>query len=136
LRTKILKKKFKLKLINLSVSNFLSFFQYIFRTTIELHDDVEKGIDFLGCEYNKDGDSYRSPWSNKYYPTIEDPSYSPFYPTGKLLEMETSANEVFARYAKLYYDKDFITSVYFFESGADNAFGSCWLVKKTVKGGG
>ena len=49
--------------------------------------------------------------------------------------METAANETFSRYAKLYYDKDFITSVYFFESGAENAFGSCWLVKKLVKGG-
>ena len=36
--------------------------------------------------------------------------------TGMLLEMETSANDAFARYCKLYYDKDFITSVYFFES--------------------
>jgi len=50
--------------------------------------------------------------------------------------MELKANDVFARYAKLYYDKDFITSVFFFESGADDGFGSCWLVKKTVQGGG
>jgi len=103
---------------------------------LEMHEDADKGIDFLGCEYNKDGDSYRSPWSNKYYPAIDDPSYTPFHPSGNLLEMEVKANDVFTRYAKLYYDKDFVTSVYFFESGADNGFGSCWLVKKTVKGGG
>ena len=45
--------------------------------------------------------------------------------------MEVAANDVFARYAKMYYDKDFITSVYFFESGDQNGFGSCWLVKKS-----
>ena len=70
----------------------------------------------MSCEYNKDGDSYRSPWSNKYYPAIEEQGYEPFTPTGMLLEMETQANDAFARYCKLYYDKDFITSVYFFES--------------------
>ena len=97
---------------------------------IEVLEDGEKGIDFLCCEYNKDGDSYRSPWSNKYYPAIEDPDYTPFHPSGDLYEMEIAANDVFARYAKMYYDKDFITSVYFFDSGDANGFGSCWLVKK------
>jgi len=28
--------------------------------------------DFLLCDYNRDGDSYRSPHSNQYYPTIPD----------------------------------------------------------------
>jgi len=48
-----------------------------------------------------------------------------------MYEMEVAANEVFPRYAKMYYDKDFITSVYFFESGVENGYGSCWLVKKS-----
>lgn len=131
LKTRTLKKIFKLKPINLLVSYFCFLFEYIFRNTIETFEDADKGIDYLGCEYNKDGDSYRSPWSNKYYPAIDDPSYTPFHPTGNLLEMEVKANDVFARYAKLYYDKDFITSVYFFESGATDGYGSCWLVKKS-----
>lgn len=46
----------------------------------EQFEDTDIGQDFLGCEYNKDGDSYRSPWSNKYYPPIEDPGYTPFFP--------------------------------------------------------
>lgn len=61
----------------------------------DTHEDADKGIDYLSCEYNKDGDSYRSPWSNKYYPPIEDPGYTPFFPTGELLEMEVQANDVF-----------------------------------------
>lgn len=44
--------------------------------------------------------------------------------------MEVKANELFARYAKLYYDSDFFTSVYFFDTRLDNGFGSCWLIKK------
>ena len=38
---------------------------------------------------------------------------------------------MFSRYAKLYYDNNFLTSVYFFDTD-DNGFGSCWLVKKTM----
>jgi hypothetical protein len=43
--------------------------------------------------------------------------------------MEIRANEVFARYAKMYYDRNFYTSVYFFDT--PQGFGSCWLVKKS-----
>ena len=31
---------------------------------IDVAQDMEDGREFLKCEYNKDGDSYRSPWSN------------------------------------------------------------------------
>lgn len=37
---------------------------------------------------------------------------------------------MFQRYAQLYYDQNFLTSVYFFDT-KDSGFGSCWLVKKT-----
>jgi len=89
----------------------------------------------LKCEYNKDGDSYRSPWTNQYYPPIEvgadEEDYEPIYPSSELLEMEMKANEVFGRYAHSYYDSNYHTSVYFFDTD-DNGFGSCWLVKKSI----
>lgn len=44
--------------------------------------------------------------------------------------MEQRANEVFARYANQYYDSNYQTSVYFFDTD-DNGFGSCWLIKKS-----
>ena len=53
------------------------------------------------------GDSYRSPWTNQYYPALEAGSDDAFYPSSDLLEMEQSANAVFQRYAKLYYDNNF-----------------------------
>lgn len=52
------------------------------------------------------------------------------YPSQDLLEMEKTSNDIFFRYAKLYYDENFHTSVYFFDTD-DNGFGSCWLVKKS-----
>lgn len=79
------------------------------------------------------GDSFRSPWSNKYFPPIEDSQGDDdqvIYPSHDLLLMEQQANLVFHRYAQLYYDQKFLTSVYFFDT-KDSGFGSCWLVKKT-----
>jgi len=73
--------------------------------------DDKEGKEFLKCEYNKDGDSYRSPWSNQYYPPLdlegEDEDVEPIYPSPELLQMEQKANDVFKRYAKLYYDNSF-----------------------------
>jgi len=51
--------------------------------SLEIAMDEAEGKEFLQCEYNKDGDSYRSPWSNKYYPEIvvEDGEDEPIYPS-------------------------------------------------------
>ena len=100
---------------------------------LEIGTDEDEGKPFLLCEYNKYMDSYRSPWSNQYYPAIDmsqvGEDYQPMYPTSELLSMEMKANEVFQRYAKLYYDNSYLTSVYFFDTDI-KGFGSCWLVKK------
>ena len=32
----------------------------------------ESNKDFVLCDYNRDGDSFRSPWSNKYSPPLDD----------------------------------------------------------------
>lgn len=57
----------------------------------EVEVDTSNGREFLKCEYNRDGDSYRSPWSNKYYPEI----YSEAYPSNDLLKLEQKFNDVF-----------------------------------------
>ena len=38
--------------------------------------DKESGRRYLLCEYNRDADSYRSPWTNSYDPPLED-GYAP-----------------------------------------------------------
>ena len=45
--------------------------------------------------------------------------------------MEAKANDLFYKYCKLYYDSDFSTSVYFFDTDTASGFGSCWLIKKS-----
>ena len=47
--------------------------------------DDKENKEFLKCEYNKDNESYRSPWSNQYYPPIVlqegEEDYQPIYPS-------------------------------------------------------
>ena len=93
----------------------------------------DAGVPFLKCEYNRDGDSWRSPFSNTYIPPLEEDAEDAFYPTGNLLEMEQKANSLLREYAKLYFE-DCITSVYFFE--IDGGFGASFLIKKNRDGFG
>jgi capping protein beta len=93
------------------------------------HDPVSKR-DYLLCDYNRDGDSYRSPWSNQYFPALEDG----FLPSSRLRTMEVEANKVFDVYRKLYFETG-ISSVYCFETDEKSAesFGACFLIHKDVE---
>ena len=85
--------------------------------------DEKTGQMFLLCDYNRHGDSYRSPWSNQYIPDIEDG----FAPSEKLRALEASANATFDAYRELYYEGG-VSSVYFWD--LDDGFAGCFLVKK------
>ncbi len=69
--------------------------------------------------------SNRSPWSNKYFPPIDDG----FTPSEKLRQMEVEANELFDAYRELYFEGG-ISSVYFWD--LDDGFAACFLVKKSA----
>ncbi|KAL7219778.1 hypothetical protein ACSBR2_012778 [Camellia fascicularis] len=86
--------------------------------------DVDCGKEFILCEYNRDADSYRSPWSNKYHPPLEDG----LYPSLELRKLEIETNEVFAIYRDQYYEGG-ISSVYLWED-ANEVFVACFLIKK------
>ncbi|CAL5414825.1 unnamed protein product [Camellia sinensis] len=86
--------------------------------------DVDCGKEFILCEYNRDADSYRSPWSNKYHPSLEDG----LYPSLELRKLEIEANEVFAIYRDQYYEGG-ISSVYLWED-ENEVFVACFLIKK------
>ena len=92
---------------------------------IETDFDDVKHREFLKCEYNRDGDSYRSPWSNKYFPEASEEAV---YPSSDLLQLEQKFNDVFSRYAMLYFDSA-LTSVYLFDTEYEG-FGGCFLIKK------
>jgi capping protein beta len=50
----------------------------------EITIDESAAREFLKHEYNRDGDSYRSPWSNTYFPECQ----ATFFPSAPLLALE------------------------------------------------
>ena len=104
----------------------------------ELTDDLLQRVDqplqigideknqrkYIKCDYNRDGDSYRSPWSNEFFPPIDDG----FKPPDNLRELELQANQVFDAYRQLYFEGG-VSSVYFWELD-EQSFAGCFLVKK------
>ena len=66
----------------------------------------------------------RSPWSNAYFPPIDDG----FLPSEKLRALEVEANTLFDAYRELYYEGG-VSSAYLWD--LDNGgFAGCFLVKK------
>lgn len=88
-------------------------------TPLKLAKCEETGKRYLCCDYNRDGDSYRSPFSNKYYPPTGDDE-SPF-PSPVLRELEIKANESFDIYRDLYYENGGYSSVYLWDTAEDEA---------------
>ncbi|QLL32287.1 hypothetical protein HG536_0C04560 [Torulaspora globosa] len=77
--------------------------------------------EYLCCDYNRDIDSHRSPWSNEYFPELsaEDVQESPF-PSPKLRQLEILANDSFDIYRDLYYEGG-VSSAYLWELDDDNS---------------
>ena len=86
--------------------------------------------EFIMCEQNRDGDSYRSPFSNKYFPPTEDAKY----PSEPLRQLEETLNKMFKIYVKLYYSNTTISSVYCWELGDTLAdgYGVAVLIKNSL----
>ncbi len=99
--------------------------------------DEANGKKYLTCDYNRDLDSYRSPWSNKYYPVLEDGDDESPFPSEKLRQLEIYANDSFDVYRDLYYEGG-VSSVYFWDqpdeedSQNDSNFAGVVLLKKNT----
>ena len=120
---------------------------------LKVLSDPEKGREFLGCDYNRDGDSFRfvpgspdqmngeqgrneaelfrSPWSNAYLP---ESSGGPV-PSPKLRQLETSLNAAFDTYREMYFEGG-VSSVYLWDledepSGKEMSFAGVVLMKKS-----
>ncbi|EON64233.1 F-actin-capping protein subunit beta [Coniosporium apollinis CBS 100218] len=89
------------------------------------------GRDFLCCDYNRDGDSWRSPWSNEFEPALEDGEA--VMSSERVRKMEVKANDAFDVYRELYFEGG-ISSVYLWD--VDDGFAGCVLLKKSVSPGG
>jgi len=96
---------------------------------LKVVQDKKAGKQFVLCDYNRDGDSHRSPWSNEYIPAMADG----FLPSERLRKMEVEANALFDVYRKLYFEGGH-SSVYFFDTEDKSAtgFGACFLIHKDV----
>lgn len=77
---------------------------------------------FLCCDYNRDGDLYRSPYSNKYYPATEDDDLP--FPSTSLRQLEVKANESFDIYRDLYYEGGGLSSTYMWDTAEDESLDS------------
>lgn len=95
---------------------------------LKIAKDKELGKDYLLCDYNRDGDSYRSPWSNTYDPPLEDGSM----PSERLRKLEIEANHAFDQYREMYYEGG-VSSVYLWD--LDHGFAGVILIKKAGDGG-
>ncbi|GAA5852570.1 hypothetical protein JCM9279_005516 [Rhodotorula babjevae] len=90
------------------------------------HDSSSR--DYLACDYNRDGDSYRSPWTNEYDPPLADGTL----PSGPLRHLELALNDAFDVYRDLYYEGG-VSSVYLWDT--DDGFAGVVLVKKASDAG-
>ena len=105
------------------------FLQKVDNRTKICKDDV-KG-EFIMCEQNRDGDNYRSPISNKYFPETEEGAK---YPSAPLRKLEETLNKMFKIYARLYYSPSTICSVYCWELGESlsEGYGVAVLIKNSL----
>lgn len=106
------------------------------RVDVPLAVATDTSVDrqFLTCDYNRDEDSYRSPFTNTYFPPMEDVD-DPTLPSDVLRAQEELANEALGYYTRQYYGSSALHSAYYFDVDG-TSFGSCWLIKKVVESDG
>jgi capping protein beta len=100
-------------------------------TPLELEKDTKTQKDFVLCDYNRDGDSYRSPWSNEYYPALDASDGGGFKPSDELRKLEIEANNVFEIYRHQYFEGG-VSSVYMWDM--DDGFAACFCIRKDAEG--
>lgn len=89
-----------------------------------------QGNEFILCDCNRDGDSYRSPYTSEYVPPLDDG----IQPPPHLRELELMANKGFQAYLKHYFEVG-VCSVYVWETG-DDSFAVGVYVRKEVENDG
>ncbi|KDE06477.1 hypothetical protein MVLG_03131 [Microbotryum lychnidis-dioicae p1A1 Lamole] len=90
---------------------------------LKVHVDKESK-QYLVCDYNRDGESYRSPWTNAYDPPLADGTT----PSPKLRQLEITMNDSFDVYRDLYYEGG-VSSVYLWD--VDGGFAGVVLLQKS-----
>ncbi|MCJ1481029.1 F-actin-capping protein subunit beta [Schaereria dolodes] len=99
---------------------------------LEVHRCKKSGRDYLLCDYNRDGDSWRSPWSNEFEPPLGEGDEEGTRPSERVRGMEIRMGEAVDVYRDLYYEGG-VSSVYFWD--LDDGFAGVVLLKKTTPRG-
>lgn len=94
---------------------------------LKVAKDKTNGREYLLCDYNRDFDSYRSPWTNIYDPPLEDG----IVPSDRLRTLEIELNSAFEAYRDMYFEGG-ISSVYLWD--IHNGFAGVILIKKATEG--
>ncbi|CAL8070882.1 unnamed protein product [Calicophoron daubneyi] len=89
---------------------------------LKIARDAKTGRDYLLCDYNREGDSYRSPWSNTYDPPLDDGAM----PSESLRQREIEINGASDLYREMYYEGG-ISSVYLWDM--EQGFAGVILIK-------
>eukprot|EP00759_Apiculatamorpha_spiralis_P030409 PhF_6_TR32146/c1_g1_i1/m.47631/K10365/CAPZB; capping protein (actin filament) muscle Z-line, beta len=77
---------------------------------------------YIICEYNRDGDLFRSPWSNVYDGSDTAASAGYYQPSPPLRTLEIDLNEIFAEYTKLYFGTEgVVVSSYVWETDVETS---------------
>ncbi|EEB07603.1 F-actin capping protein beta subunit [Schizosaccharomyces japonicus yFS275] len=84
---------------------------------------ADSGNQYLLCDFNRDGDSYRSPWSNKYAPALDDG----IVPSDHVRDIEVRLNNAMRVYVDMYYEGG-VSSVYLWDQ--DEYYAGAVLIKK------
>jgi len=93
---------------------------------LKIAHDKDHKREYLICDYNRDGDSYRSCWSGQYDPPLEDGAQ----PSEHLRQLEIALNDAFDEYRNQYFEGG-VSSVYLWDM--DDGFAGVILIKKSSK---
>ena len=82
-------------------------------------------------EYNRDGDSFRSPLSNTYFPALAETNN---YPSEGLRTLEVSLNAAFQEYLHMYFNSSGVVSAFVWQLDEDikKGFSVAVVLKKTI----
>jgi capping protein beta len=109
--------------------NLSTFTQKVEVPTTICTEDIQG--DFLCCEFNRDGDSHRSPFTNKYFPKPEEDDGEMKQIPSELRVLEEKLNKIFKSYVRAYYTPYAIYSVYC--DSVDEDINNGFLVNVRIK---
>lgn len=94
---------------------------------LQIAVDPETQQQYIRCDFNRDCDSFRSPFTSRYYPELPDG----IQPPPALRRLELAAQGGFDAYKRLYFSDGAVLSVYAWEIDYDR-FGVGVFVRKDV----